>query len=471
MGDPPPGPVPPDLVSRPVAVVSSSSRPIVEAPPAVVVSSALPSVSVVNPVTSFLAPTPWIAKFKSSFKNLSKVGSPSYSEDGTPTVQAQASITLCSSQIWKDHLVSYFHGLSPSAAKIFSDLNPIWGKNGRISVKHQSPRISLIYIPCVVTRQWVLDVGLWNSGNCSFTVTPWSQSACLAPMKLVHAPIWVLFKKVPPELWSFVGFSTIASGVGLPVHSEFAKLSPYSNGVVKLKVVVELEKSRPSSVIVKDSVGNSVLVSAEYPKLLPRCGLCKEFGHLGLRCPSLVSGVSRLPLSPVLVATKAVEKPQEPSKEVEVDSSSSLLPGLVRACSLPSLSLDKDEVSSSGGWLRVARTSKHRPLPEETGPVPSQPVTSSQFVEENALINAAQAIMRQKIAANEVIAPAFIMGTARKRARRKQRQKLLLLSLSSSDLDPGTQVVLAPTSMNGSPSSLSVSKGQLLLQSVSPSNA
>lgn len=130
----------------------------------------------------------------------------------------------------------------------------------------------------------MLDVGFWNSGNCSFTAFPWSHSADLSPMKLVRVPIWVLFRKVPLELWSLVGFSAIASGVGIPVHSEFPKLNPYSNGVVKPKVVVELEKKHLGSVIVTDNHGNSVRVSADYPKLPPRCGLCKEFGHLELRC-------------------------------------------------------------------------------------------------------------------------------------------------------------------------------------------
>lgn len=95
-------------------------------------------------------------------------------------------------------------------------------------------------------------------------------------MRLVHAPVWVLFKNIPPELWSLVGFSTIASGIRHPVHSEFSKISPYTNKITKLKIVF---------VRITDRLGNSALIEASYPKLPPRCSFCIEFGHLQLRCP------------------------------------------------------------------------------------------------------------------------------------------------------------------------------------------
>lgn len=352
------------------------------------------------PVISSVALSPWISKFKSSFHNLSKVVSPSFSEDVPPTVKSPDSITLGSPQIWKYHLMAYFHGVPLSPAKIFSDLNPIWGQQGRISVKHQSARICLIYIPCAVTRQWALDVGFWNSGNFSFTVSPWSPSADLSPMKLVHAPIWVMFKKVPPELWSLVGFSTIVSGVGIPVHSEFPKLNPYSNGVVKLNVVVELEKKRPGSVIVTNKIENFVLVSVEYPKLPPRCGSCKEFGHLDLRCPNPVARVNRP--APAVGGTEAsvpsVVLPKNPVQS------------LARSKSLPSINVDDSEVSSSGGWLCFVHRSKpHLMSSSGTSSHSINLVTTSQFAEEKELINSAQAIMRQRITASEVHAPSFFL--------------------------------------------------------------
>ncbi|ESQ38079.1 hypothetical protein EUTSA_v10029225mg, partial [Eutrema salsugineum] len=155
----------------------------------------------------------WASKFKSSFLSLRKVGSPVVADDGIPQMKAPDSV-------------------------------------------------------------WALDIGFWHSGHCSFSLSPWSPSATLGSMKLDFAPVWVLFRNVPPELWSSAGFSTIASGVGFPAHSEFPHICPYSNGIIKLKVVVELAKPPPPFVRVSDKLLNSVLISVEYLQLPPKCASC-----------------------------------------------------------------------------------------------------------------------------------------------------------------------------------------------------
>lgn len=290
--------VPPDLLFlqtsdlEPVPEIRNFSLvllpPGTSSPPLVSPCGAEAICSAVAPSTLPIKHVLWVDKVKSRFQALSKIASPSVSEDGIPSIVAPDSISLVSSDLWKDHLVAFFHGTPPSAAKVFNDLNPIWGANSRISVKLHSKFSYLIYIPCVVSRKWALDVGFWHSGNCSFTVAAWYPSINLSAMKLVHAPVWVLFRKVLCELWSLVGFNTMTSAVGFPVHSEFSELKPYSNGVVKLRVVVELDKPRPSTIRISDKKDNSVLVSTEFPKLPPKCSGCREYGHFKMRCPSSV---------------------------------------------------------------------------------------------------------------------------------------------------------------------------------------
>lgn len=205
-----PTPVPPYLlflhpVSDFVAVAPSPLSREGELPTLVSPSGAEEEVRAVSAGPISLIPvkkpvTSWVSAVKSSFQPLVKVASPSVSSDGIPSIRAPDSITLVSSTIWKDHLVAYFHGKPPSPAKVFAYLNPIWGKNGNISVKLHSKRSLLIFIPCPMLRQWVLDVGFWHSGNCSFTAMLWHPSLNLSDMRLVHTPVWVLFKKVPFEL-------------------------------------------------------------------------------------------------------------------------------------------------------------------------------------------------------------------------------------------------------------------------------
>lgn len=289
-----------------------------------------------------------------------------------------------------------------------------------------SKGIFLIYIPCDVTRQWVLDVGFWNSGNCSFTVTLWSPSIDLSPMKLVHAPIWVLFRNIPPELWSIEGFSTIASGVGIPVHSESSKLRPYSNGVVKLKVVVELAKQRSSSVRVTDKLGNFVSISATYPRLPPLCSSCGQYGHFQLRCPEAI--IPPVPIvSPVLPVTSSLKVNLALPAVVDsvVCSSSSPdvnpPPGLNRSRSLPSCQEVDSEDSSSGGWIHVVRRSKP-PLQSSSSSVSLKsvhPVTSAQFAAEEEMIKAAQQVIRNR---HDIPNSAAVATSVSVSVRKKERK-------------------------------------------------
>ena len=91
---------------------------------------------------------------------------------------------------WKGHIVAKFHGLIPPSSKIFTDLNPAWGKFGNIVIKAVSDTSCLILIPCTSTRDCVLQVGYWQAGNVAFSVYPWSVDGSLEMFELETAPTW-----------------------------------------------------------------------------------------------------------------------------------------------------------------------------------------------------------------------------------------------------------------------------------------
>lgn len=227
-----------------------------------------------------------------SLRNLRKSCSPSFLDDGTPTVSAPHSVLFQSNDVLKHHLLAHFHGSPPSPAKIFTDVNPIWGTHGPIAVRRYSDQTCLIYIPSEATRKWVLEVAFWEAGNCAFTVTKWSSSASLSPMKLDYAPIWMVLKNVPGPLYSLEGLSDVASGLREPLYTKRSKLTPNRFGIAKIKVIVKLNQKFPSAVRVRDKLGKSVTVQAEYPHIPKKCHGCNDFGHLPLRCPKSIVPMS-----------------------------------------------------------------------------------------------------------------------------------------------------------------------------------
>lgn len=465
-------PLVPDLISRPSVSfhpeASASASPKVESVPSHSPSSLSPSAlapahvdlrvstPVASPAPAIVTPSPpfhplspspalWVSKLTSSPHNLKKLSSPTFSADGTPTVKAPDSVVFRPSQTWKGYLVAQFHGNPPSPTKIFNDLNPIWGKQGRIRVKYHSKGVYMIYIPCEVLRQWVLDVGFWHSGNCSFTVSEWTPNLVLTKMKLDFAPVWVLFKNVPIELWSFEGFSSFASGVGFPVQSEFPKLKPYSNGIIKLKVVIKLDGKKPKVVKVVDKMGNSVSVYAEYLKLPPKCGICSEFGHFDMRCPT-PSIQAPSPKLVIQVSSSSSESPGHNSATNQRTSPKSSRPPFSRVSSsvssppaVPDRSLRRSislpgspvrsvhSVTNTGPseWVKVgSRSPPAKALKSKSPPRSKQakPLSSSQFGSEEELISAAQKIIRNRFANEDGDIPPFSSVADRKQLRKFQRQ-------------------------------------------------
>lgn len=264
--------------------------------------------SVPAKIPSIDAPS-YAERFKASLRNLRKIASPVVEEDGIPVVQAPKSVLLQTANLWKGHLVAHFHGLIPPPGKLFSDLNPAWGKYGDITIRMVSDTSCLIWIPCLSTREWVLQVGYWQAGNCAFTVHPWSSEGSLVIPELATAPIWTVLRNVPPQMYSLDGLSVIASAIGEPLHTEKSRLDPFSFGDTKVKVEICLDSSPPTTIIVRDSEGNKVRVGVSYPRLPPKCCNCGRFGHLLNRCQKPLRkkglGVQRVePFVPGGVAVK-----------------------------------------------------------------------------------------------------------------------------------------------------------------------
>lgn len=77
----------------------------------------------------------------------------------------------------------------------------------------------------------------------------------------------------------------IASGIGEPLHTEHSHVDPYHFGDTKVKVEIDLGVLPPEVIEVRDSLGHSVQIRAQYTRLPPKCCNCDRFGHFLNRCP------------------------------------------------------------------------------------------------------------------------------------------------------------------------------------------
>ncbi|CAL9225913.1 unnamed protein product [Arabidopsis halleri] len=222
-----------------LAIPSTATVPLAPVFSSALSSPQIPLVqTLISPAIPSTTASSYTERFKASLRNLRKITLPVLMEEGTPVVQAPAYVLLKTADHWKGHIVAKFHGLILPPMKIFSDLNPTWGKFGNIVIR---------------------TVGYWQAGNCAFSVYPWSADKALVMPELETALTWAVLENVPPQMYSLDGISVIASAIGEPLHTEKSRLDTYHFGNTKVNVT--------------------------YPRLPPKCCNCERFGHLMNRCP------------------------------------------------------------------------------------------------------------------------------------------------------------------------------------------
>lgn len=92
----------------------------------------------------------------------------------------------------------------------------------------------MFHIPDASTRAWVLQRSLWHVDECLLFVAPWTAEAISAMPEITSVPIWVILKDIPSHLYSHVGISWIALGLGEPVLTEKLRLDPSLMGEAKI---------------------------------------------------------------------------------------------------------------------------------------------------------------------------------------------------------------------------------------------
>lgn len=400
---------------------------------------------------------PWASKFKASLRNLKKMSPPTFLEDGTPVVVAPASVLLKTAAMWKGHIVAQFHGLCPPPAKIYADLNPIWGRFGNITIRKISETAALIFIPSVTTREWVVEVGFWQAGNCSCTVYPWSSEGPLELEDLQSAPTWAILKNVPPQLYSLEGISVIASAIGDPLHTEKSRLDPVNIGATKVKVVIQLNTTLLTTVVVKDIQGNTARVAVEYPRPPPKCLNCGRYGHLLSRCPQPL--MKKLPFkkdiptgSKEITQSKVSLSPIVPPADISESLESSIVAPRIskpkrrrsrsknRSRSTPPILYVPKVLASAQLQTKVPEHVSKSKLTEDLSPGSRKHSSSSQTVTQDVIVEAKASPTMNK--AKAVVEPFPLppgWGVMTSKARKKYRRKWTngLLEAGSNVFVPG----------------------------------
>ncbi|CAE5994066.1 unnamed protein product [Arabidopsis arenosa] len=228
---------------------------------------------------------PWAAKMDQWKRNLHRVTTPDYLEDGTPLINLPSHVLLEGIENLKEFIIGQFYQcVAPSGGLIHAVMSKIWGRNYRIFTKKLSESSYLFHILDEATRCWILQRALWHVDDCLMFVSAWSPVANFAVPEITTIPAWLTLKNIPNQLYSFKGIKWIASGIGEPMLTSRPWLDPTQMGEANILVEVKLDKPFPQRVALKEECGSITMVDVVYSWLPSKCSLCGHLGHKASRC-------------------------------------------------------------------------------------------------------------------------------------------------------------------------------------------
>jgi hypothetical protein len=139
----------------------------------------------------------------------------------------------------------------------------------------------------------VLEGGPWFFSQKFLVLQKWRRMMTPTKISPSSIPTWVKLHNLPPECWTDVGLSRVASAIGHPKYVDRA--TERRTRLAYARVCVEIDAADELTEEIQVLVeGESVSVRVEYQLMPPVCTGCKVFGHATARCPRSVPHVQTL---------------------------------------------------------------------------------------------------------------------------------------------------------------------------------
>ncbi|OMO51164.1 reverse transcriptase [Corchorus capsularis] len=147
------------------------------------------------------------------------------------------------------------------------------GRDGLVKIIKIDSNLYVIQFPNEITRTWVLENEPWHIQNKPLFIKRWEPGGVGLDFDMRKFPLWITLKHVPLELYTKLGLSFIASGLGNPLYMDRATALKQKLSIAKVCVEVDLE------VVIELKDGTSVSIEIEVPWRPPKCCTCNVFGH------------------------------------------------------------------------------------------------------------------------------------------------------------------------------------------------
>ena len=215
---------------------------------------------------------PWAARLSPQSRNLYRAATPTYRLDGTPEVSIPSKVLRLGPENKDEYIIGKFHRCSlPPGGLVHAVVNKIWGRSCKITCKKVGDSSFMFHIPHQLTRQWIIQRGVWHIDDCLLFVLLWIPEESFKISEISILPVWVTLKNIPDCCYSRLGISHVASGLGEPILTHKPHLDPTSMGEAKVLVEMELDTVFPKLIALDDKHGSIFLVNVDYTWIPSTC--------------------------------------------------------------------------------------------------------------------------------------------------------------------------------------------------------
>lgn len=227
----------------------------------------------------------WVAIAKDK-KVLQKFDVEVTSEGGKNKVLFPEGILSDSTPLWEDFVVGKFVEVSPHIAKVHMVVNKIWSYGDpslKVEVYDVDAKTMRFKIPNQKAREKVIRRGVWNVAGVPMIVKKWSPTAEEEKQEEEAIPMWVHWRNIPLNTFSWEALSFMTNAVGHPVrlHPDTISYSDFEEAKVFVKV--DVSKTLPKEIDFTLE-GQEFTAEFYYPWLPARCNHCEKWGHTEKVC-------------------------------------------------------------------------------------------------------------------------------------------------------------------------------------------
>ncbi|KAL2224003.1 UNVERIFIED_CONTAM: hypothetical protein Sindi_3039700 [Sesamum indicum] len=202
-------------------------------------------------------------------------------QNGEVIVRPTLDIIRNGSKRWRTTAVGYFLGKRPYFYHVKEFAMSVWSDSVEVTATNNG--FFFFQFQTIIAMEDIIEGGPWLFQGQPIVLQKWEPGMVLRKLKHTQVPVWIKLRRLPMELWTEEGLSTVASGVGKPLYPDAITRACTRLDFARVCVMLDITSQLPKHIIIMtpDEEGGEMpcKVDVEYEWVPPKFTGCMSLGH------------------------------------------------------------------------------------------------------------------------------------------------------------------------------------------------